>query len=36
MLTDDWANKRTIIGKSAKESSELVDITAEELESMGL
>lgn len=36
LLTDSWANKRTIIGKSARESSELVDITAQELEELGL
>ena len=36
LLTDGWANKRTIIGRSAKNSSELVDITAEELDSLGL
>ena len=36
LLTDDWANKRTIIGRTAKESEELVDITAEELKKLGL
>ena len=36
VLTDGWANKRSIIGSSAKESDELVDITVEELKQMGL
>lgn len=36
VLTDSWANKRTILGSTAEQSSALVDITAEELESMGL
>lgn len=35
-LTDDWANKRSIIGSTAEKSAALVDITAEELESLGL
>ena len=36
VLTDDWANKRSIIGSTAEKSAALVDITAEELERMGL
>jgi len=36
ILTDSWANKRSIIGSTAEQSSQLVDITAEELEAMNL
>lgn len=36
VITDGWANKRSIFGSTAKESEELVDITAEELEKLGL
>ena len=36
MLTNEWANKRSIIGGTAELSSALVDATAQELEGLGL